>query len=349
MPANRSYICNALPQCYPAEGVGQRLFAQIKEQNRGPRPKTYVADSVKVWQNWYTALFGLGESVPSYKLEETDFTRCNDPNFQDDYRKRLKLTFSRPLPLGHKARALADHMKSQQHVEMQILKELIGKEVIEQADAARHQPPSATKRKAGVTKGGQRPQASRRRTSTMSSSSEFAKATPEVYHLGPSRHDMMHNHVFDFVNDGLENRPCLDLFHQSATDTSLATTLAGFPAHALSTTSYQLGHESEIYDSFCGSQQLTFPYADWTASASRLDNTFLPEMTDTSNTLPQFNLDAFSIDAQPPIQREDTDFTGEHSKERCKVALPSAADRIAHLPIHSNSLFQNFVPVDTEF
>ncbi|KAJ4348605.1 uncharacterized protein N0V89_009983 [Didymosphaeria variabile] len=335
-----------MPQYYPAEGVGQRTFAQIKEQSRGPRPKTYVTDSVKVWQNWYTALFGIAEPIPSYKLEETDFSRANDPAFQDDYRQRLKSTFLR-VPLSHRVRVLEYHLKSQHDVELRILKDFIGKELIEEAHAARHQPPSATKRKVGVSRK-QQPQASRRRTSGLSTSNDLAKATPKMYHPEQSRHHLEQDHVIDFVKDEIEDQPCLGLLHQSATDNLVATTFAGFPADAYSTPFGRLGHGSEFPGSFYDSQQPTFPCEDWTMSASMLDNTFLPTMTDTFNTLPQFSLDPFSIDPQPSLLWEHTDSIEEQSTEPCKVALLSTADRMARLPLQPNSLFQDFVPVDSE-
>lgn len=62
----REAVCAVAPHYFPAEGVGQRLEAQIEEQHRGPRSETHDADSVRSWRKWYIALFGIAPEVSSY-------------------------------------------------------------------------------------------------------------------------------------------------------------------------------------------------------------------------------------------------------------------------------------------
>lgn len=279
-----------------------------------------------------------------------DESRSNDPSLQDDYRNRLRLTFSRNLPISFKATALANHLKSQQEVELRILKQLIGKEAIEEADAARCRTSSGnTKRRLSTCKGRQQSRPSRRCTSIEKTKSTMAN-NANMATIAPQHSDQP---SFIFTQESLDTtmeNTLEDGFFSSAphlpslpSQSSSATAFGGYSPSTWDFASPDMNDTFGSQGLYNESQQANVPsYENWQIPASTIPNdTYLPTMADLSDILPTNCPESFNIKPHTAALPEDTESARKHLfGEGFKVALdPTPADRIDALNMKYNTLF----------
>lgn len=280
--------------------------------------------------------------VDNLGLEDADFGRSSDPNLQDIYRQRLRLTMLRPLHVSHKIKALGRHLESQKEVELRILKRLFDKDVIEQVEAARRRL-SSSKRKPSVCKGREQERVYRRRTSRTSTTVNVPSRSPwKEHHPGRLEHAMKKNSSINVMNDDFEDPPMLDTSYQPLQTTKPLSpaTFTSFPADARISAFSIPADESGLCEPYYNPHTSTFPFEDWPMS----ENNFLPTMVDPFDVLPPFSPHPFSIGTQLPVQIEDVATTEKSLGVRCDMT--STADRLARLPSYSNTLFP---PADAKF
>jgi hypothetical protein len=182
------------------------------------------------------------------------------------YRQRLKLTFSRPLSTSHKTRALECHLKSQREVELQILKDLIGKENIEQAEASHCRPSlSSTKGRPGASKGIQRPRVSRRLTGMITTDNGSTKPSSKDHHPSQPRPALASGQFVTAVGNELEDTSFSDSLPEPlpTIEPLLPAAFTEFSADTHNTAFTTLGLETGFYNPCYDSRQPMFPCTMW--------------------------------------------------------------------------------------